>query len=55
VLLPDQWLVICSAEVAWTRDLAEAAESVYAVGLRFVELADADRRRLLEVLSRYLH
>jgi hypothetical protein len=54
LLLPDQWLVICPAEVVWVKGSGEAAEaprSEYVVGLKFVEMTPTDRNHLVAVLS----
>ena len=54
ILLPDQWLVISSAEVVWIRGSEQEAEAerAYEMGLRFVDMDSGDRRHLATVLSR---
>ena len=53
ILLPDQWLVISSAEVVWINGPDSEAENGkhYQMGLRFVDMAAGDRRHLATVLS----
>jgi c-di-GMP-binding flagellar brake protein YcgR len=54
LLLPDQWLVICPAEVVWVKGSQETPSpprSEYVVGMKFVEMTPADRSHLVAVLS----
>jgi c-di-GMP-binding flagellar brake protein YcgR len=53
LLLPDQWLVISSAEVVWINRPGANGEDAkrFQMGLRFVDMAPGDRRQLATVLS----
>jgi c-di-GMP-binding flagellar brake protein YcgR len=50
LLLPDQWLVICPAEVRWVQG-AGAGEEEYMVGLQFLDMAPQDRKHLAPLLA----
>lgn len=50
LFLPDESEVTCRVEVVWVDALPEAAPARYDVGVKFVGIADEDRKRLSVVL-----
>lgn len=52
VLLPDESMVRCWAEVVWVVALGPAADARFDVGLRFTDMAPEDVQRLSSVLAR---
>jgi c-di-GMP-binding flagellar brake protein YcgR len=51
VLLPDESVVRCWAEVVWLDELPAGAEAKFDVGLKFTDMAPADIERLATVLG----
>ena len=51
LFLPDHAGCTCKAEVVWVEELPPGAPALYDVGLRFTELAEADKARLAGVLQ----
>jgi len=52
LFLPDQTELTCRVEVVWVEALPENAPARFDVGAKFIEIAEADRIRLSEVLDR---
>jgi hypothetical protein len=52
VLLPDDSIVRCWAEVVWTVTLGPAAQARFDIGLKFTDMAAGDVQRLATVLVR---
>jgi hypothetical protein len=52
VLLPDESIVRCWAEVVWVVALGPAADAHFDVGLMFTDMAPEDVQRLSSVLAR---
>jgi hypothetical protein len=52
VLLPDESIVRCWAEVVWVVALGPAADARFDVGLMFTDMAPEDVQRLSSVLAR---
>ena len=51
VLLPGESCVRCWAEVVWRVELSDGGPARFDVGLKFSDMAPADRRRLAAVLG----
>lgn len=51
LFLPDQSEVTCRVEVVWVVALLPGAPARFDIGVKFVELADADRKRLSATLK----
>ena len=51
LFLPGDANATCKAEVVWVEELAPGAPALYDVGLRFTEIAEADKARLAQVLE----
>jgi PilZ domain-containing protein len=50
VFLPGESSVRCWAEVVWRVELGDGGPSRFDVGLKFIDMASADRRRLAALL-----
>jgi hypothetical protein len=51
LFLPDESTLDCKAEVVWVEELASGQPARFDVGLRFTELHETDKTRLVEVLG----
>jgi hypothetical protein len=53
LVLPDQTVLACQAQVVWQRPLPDGADAKYDVGLRFINVSDEQLARLVGVLREY--
>jgi hypothetical protein len=52
LFLPDQTELTCHVEVVWVDKLPPGSPAGFDVGVKFVEIAEADRARLSAVLKK---
>jgi hypothetical protein len=50
LFLPRETTIICRVEVVWIDELPAGAPALFDVGMKFVQIADVDKRTLSGVL-----
>src|SRR5207302_6749771 len=51
LFLPDGSEIVCRVEVMWVEELPEGSPARFDVGVKFVEVSDADRAHLSTALA----